>query len=114
MPDSLNDYFYTEHDETASAKKVILVDGSGSTYSSRPRQESFVGSDCTGSNGDANRVLTLSNTATTIYNATVYINGLMQDTRAGQDYNLLNQVAAEITFLNPVYDADVIVVLYYE
>jgi len=104
----------TEHDRTAQAKKVVLVDSTGSAYSARPRQEQFLGSDCTGADGATGRVLTLTNTRL-VYNLLVHVNGVLQDTRSGTDYTLTNLAASStIAFVHPVFDVDVLLVVYYE
>ena len=75
------------------------------------RIENKLGSDCTGSSGDTNRVLTLGNTNLVKDDLTVYLNGLIleKDTQ----YTLNNKiVGATITFLSAVWDDQQILVNY--
>ena len=73
--------------------------------------ERKLGSDCTGSDGDANRVLTLANT-TTSAKEMVFLDGVCL--KAGTDYTA-NHLAASstITFLLKVWDTQHIEVLYF-
>lgn len=74
--------------------------------------ESKRGSDCSLTDGVINRVLTLANTQMTLSGGfTVYVNGLSRVPTT--EYTVSHKVAAStITFLNAVWDADYIVVIY--
>ncbi len=76
--------------------------------------ESKLGSDCSGSDGAANRVLTLANTQTTVQGGfLVYASGLALalTTEYTVDHN---NSGTEITFLNRMWDDMTIVVNYYQ
>ena len=72
----------------------------------------YLGSDCTGSNGDLNRVLTLSNTRTTLDTNLI----IVVDTATLHptvDFTIdHNDSASEITFLNKLWDTQNITVNY--
>jgi len=69
-------------------------------------QENFTGSDCTGSNGDTNRTLTLTYTGNTVTIMTLVVaNSHLTDS----DYSIASNV---ITFSNNVFDAMEIFVSY--
>lgn len=72
------------------------------------------GSDCTGSDGEANRVLTLANTQLTQSGGfNVFVNGL--NLVPTTEYSVTHaDSASTITFLNVVWDTDYIVVVYIE
>lgn len=74
--------------------------------------EYFLGSDCSGSSGDSNRVLTISNTGNTTSNSfLVYASGLALSLNV--DYTVNHKSSGtEITFLNPLWDDMTIVVQY--
>ena len=70
------------------------------------------GSDCSGTDGTANRILTLSNTQITLAGGfSVYVNGLQLVLTT--EYTLSHLVASStITLLNLVWDTDYITVIY--
>jgi len=72
------------------------------------------GSDCSGTDGTSNRVLTLSNTQLTQSGGfNVFVNGL--NLVPTTEYSVAHSNSAStITFLNPVWDTDYIVVIYLE
>ena len=72
------------------------------------------GEDCSGSDGDSNRVLTLSNTGTTQQSGfLVYASGLPLGLTT--EYTVShNSTSTEITFLNGLWDDMTIVVNYYQ
>ena len=71
---------------------------------------SKLGSDCTGSDGEESRVLTLSNTELTVQSL-VYVNGLLE---APANMTIVdNATGTTITFLREIYDTDVIIVYPY-
>lgn len=74
-----------------------------------PNSENKLGSDCSGSDAESNRVLTL--TESTIKSSLIVIkNGTALHEGVGKDYTLSTN---EITFLSPVWDADNIRVVYF-
>ena len=74
--------------------------------------EYYSGSDCTGSDGDTNRVLTLSNTnATTQDGMFVYSSGLILSLTS--EYTVSHKsTSTQITFLNALWDDMTLVVVY--
>jgi hypothetical protein len=74
--------------------------------------ESKRGSDCSGSDGAANRVLTLSNIKVTLAGGfSVFVNGV--NLVPTTEYTVVhNDSASTITFLNVVFNSDYIVVTY--
>ena len=76
--------------------------------------ENYTGEDCTGSSGTSNRVLTLSNIATTKQGGfLVYASGLALSVTT--DYTVShNSSASTITFLNPLWDDMLIIINYYQ
>ena len=99
-------------DAAGSQEVQIAVSGSGKLLmSSPPDVENKRGSDCNGSDGDANRVLTLANTALSS-NEFVVVNGLVL--HADHDYTVSHKSASStITFLNAIDDSAYIAVRYY-
>jgi hypothetical protein len=77
-----------------------------------PTQENKDGSDCSGSDGDASRVLTLANTVTSDMGAEiVVVNGLVLHSA---DYTASHLASSStITFTNKVWDSDKIKVIYF-
>jgi len=72
------------------------------------------GADCSGSSGEADRVLTLSNTGATSQNGfLVYVSGLALALTTEYTVSHKNS-STEITFLNPLWDDMTIVISYYE
>ncbi len=78
------------------------------------KTETFDGSDCTLTNGDLNRVLTLGNTNLTVSEGfLVFVNGLYYTT--GTDYTVVHaDTSTAITFLVAMYDDSAITVVYYQ
>ncbi len=78
------------------------------------RTETFDGSDCTGSDGDLNRVLTLGNTNLTVDEGfLVFVNGLYYTN--GTDYTVVHaDTSTKITFLVAMYDDSAITTVYYQ
>ena len=76
--------------------------------------EHKTGSECTGSSGDLNRVLTLANTGTTTDNGfLVHVSGLALT--LNNEYIVShNTTSTQITFLNKLWDDQLIIVSYYE
>jgi len=76
------------------------------------KTEHYTGSDCSGSTGAANRVLTLSNTGTTTDNGfLVHSSGLALALTSEYTVSHLSS-STTITFLNPIWDDQTIVVEY--
>jgi len=78
------------------------------------KTEYYNGSDCSGSDGDSNRVLILSNTGITSTNEfLVYVSGLALSTTT--EYTVVHKDGStEITFLNKLWDDMTIIVQYSE
>jgi len=76
--------------------------------------ENYTGADCTGSSGDQNRTLTLSNTIKTASTGLlVYASGLVLGDLT--DFTIVhNDSGSVITFLNKLWDGMTIVVKYYQ
>jgi len=77
-----------------------------------PTTESYTGANCTGSSGDTNRVLTLSNTRTTIGNGLIVIvaNNALHPTT---DFTVSHKSASStITFVNSLWNDQNITVIY--
>ena len=74
--------------------------------------ENYTGTDCSGSDGDANRILTLSNTSLSVSNFfSVYVSGLIQHS---DDLTIShNSSGTTITFLKNLWNNDPIKVNYY-
>jgi uncharacterized membrane protein len=78
---------------------------------SGPQTENKLGSDCTLTDGDVNRVLTLANTSTSA-NELVVVDGFVL--RLTADYTVSHLAASTtITFLGKIWDAQKIDVRYY-
>lgn len=72
------------------------------------------GSDCSGNNGETNRVLTLSNTGLTQSSGfLVYVNGLAQTENVGYTVNHLSS-STTVTFLDKIFNSTPIIVQYYQ
>ena len=78
-----------------------------------PATEDKRGSDCTGTDGTANRTLTLTNTAATVSGSeNIIVNGTSLH---NPDYNMTHVAGGSvITFLNPIWDSDYMKVMYME
>lgn len=85
--------------------------GSGSGSGDTSNREDKRGSNCSGTDGDPGRILTLSNTEATIGHELVFVNGVcLHD----PDYTMTDLAASStILFNNPVWDTDYIRVLYF-
>ena len=60
---STSDIHNKEHEESADAKRVVLVNSSGTIIKATTIPENRLGSECSGSSGATGRVLTLVNTS---------------------------------------------------
>lgn len=79
-----------------------------------PTTENKLGSDCSGSDGASNRVLTLANTLTTVQGGLlVYVDGSAISLTTNYTINH-NNTGSEITFLDALADSAVIIVNYYQ
>jgi len=78
------------------------------------KTETKNGSDLSGSSGDSNRILTLSNTSLTSNDGfLIYVSGLALSVNT--EYNVSHKViGTTITFLNPIWDDQQIIVQYIE
>jgi len=98
-------------DTTARAKRVILVNSAGTVIKATQLEENRSGSDCSGSDGAANRVLTLDNTSESGAPVSVWVEGQII---AQSDLTISHKSASStITFGINIYDTDTIRVLYY-
>ena len=97
---------------TANAKRVIIVNASGTVLKVSPQEENRAGSDCSGSDGATGRVLTLQNTSISGAPVSVWVEGTII---AQADMTISHLSASStITFDNiNVYDTDTIRVMYY-
>lgn len=77
-----------------------------------PVTETKLGSDCSGSNGAANRTLTLANTSLSLHSQgfSIFVNGTGAHEGTGNDYTRSGNV---ITFLNNIDNGDEIQVNYF-
>ena len=98
-----------QSDVTALAKRVILVDSSGTVIKSIRTRENLAGSAGSGSNGDTNRVYTLTTSATDIDIVEVLKDGVLLV--EGVDYDKDNS-AKTITMLGNTFDAQTISVFF--
>lgn len=92
----------------------LVINDSGNITSgagAKPAKDKKQGSDCDGSDGDQNRVLTLSNSnLTTVVQVVIDGTYLMED----QDYTVNHKSSAtELTFSNQVWDDQYIEVIYF-
>lgn len=71
---------------------------------SRLRKTRYLGSACSGTDGNPNRVLTHSRTL--LSDSFIYINGKMM--HLTDEYSVVGNA---VTFLGAIYDADIIVVM---
>ena len=99
------------YENGASARRVFLVDASGNSLKVSQIEENRVGSDCSGVDGAANRILTLSNTSESGAPVSVWV----ENTIISQSDLTISHLSASstITFSINIYDADSIRVLYY-
>lgn len=96
----------------ATAKRVILVDGSGNVIKAVQQEENRAGSDGSGSDGDTGRVLTLQNTSESGAPVSVWVD----DQIIAQADITVSHLSANstITFDNvEIYNSNTIRVLYY-
>jgi len=89
------------YDLDSYAKRVILVDSSGTVIKSTRTRENLAGSAGSGSNGDTNRVFTLTTSANSINIVEVYLDGLLLNEVS--QYNVDDSLKT-VTFLVNVFD----------
>jgi len=83
------------------------------SMSSVMNKEEKTGANCSGNDGETNRVLTLSNTVKTIQ-ILVWVAGTMLHEGSGKDYTVNHKdTNSTITFLNPIYDDQTIDVVWF-
>lgn len=76
-----------------------------------PKSESYTGANCTGTDGDASRALTLANTKISSQEMVVVDKFILEKT---QDYTISHNAASTvITFLAKIWDTQRIVVRYF-
>ena len=98
-------------DSTAEALQVLLVNSSGTALKITPVDETKTGTNCSGSDGASNRILTLTNTSTS---ATELVVVERQVLTVAVDYTVSHKAASStITFLNAMYNTYNIFVRYF-
>lgn len=95
-------------DTTARAKRVILVDSSGDVIKSVRARENLAGSAGTGSNGDTNRIYTLS-TSSAVDIVEVFLDGVLLVETSQYTVDNPNK---QVTMLVPVFDNQTVTVFY--
>jgi len=75
-----------------------------------PKSENKLGSNCSGSDSESNRVLTLTESTIKLSGIIVIKNGTALHEGAGKDYTIATN---KITFLGLVWDADNIRIVYF-
>ena len=99
---------FIEHEYDAEAKRVIIVNSSGTIIKSTRSRENLAGSAGSGSDGDANRVYTLT-TTNAVDIVEVFKDGvLLVETT---DYTIDNS-AKTVTMLGNTFDAQTITIFY--
>jgi len=96
----------------AKAKRVILVNSSGTVIKATPQEENRSGSDCAGSDGTTGRILTLQNTSESGAPIAVWV----EDQIIAQADITTSHLSANstVTFDNiEIYNTDTIRVNYY-
>ncbi|MHA1383270.1 MAG: hypothetical protein ACTSR3_05895 [Candidatus Helarchaeota archaeon] len=96
------------YENAAKAKRIILVDNTGNIIKLIRTRENLAGSAGTGSDGDTNRVYTLT-TTNTVDIVEVYYNGVLQVETT--DYTIDNN-NKQVTMLINVWDTDLISIFY--
>ena len=95
-------------DLTADAKRVILVDSSGTVIKSVRTRENLAGSAGTGSSGDTNRVFTLT-TSSAVDIVEVFFDGTLLVESVGYTIDNTNK---QVTLLIPVWDGNTVIIFY--
>ena len=101
-----------EAETSARAKRVILVNSSGTIIKATQQEENRLGSECSGSSGATGRVLTLQNSSESGAPIAVWVE---QSLRNPANYTLThNSSSSTLTFDSiEILDADRIKVTYY-
>lgn len=95
---------------TATAHRVILVDTTGSLAKTVRSRENLAGSAGSGSNGDNNRVYTLT-TSNAVDIVEVYLDGvLLVETN---QYTIDNSAKTVTMVSTPVFDASIVSIFYH-
>ena len=105
------DIVQAEHENSANAMRVIIVNGNGNIIKASQQEENRLGSDCSGNDGDINRILTLQNTSESGSPVSVWV-----DTQLIAQIDLTivhNSINSEITLKVNIYNSQSIRVLYY-
>jgi len=113
LQENLGDYFRKQYVIICHADGTPVSDGYPIKISGTRIQATFTanGSDCTGNDGDKNRVLVLDNTKLSSQEQVV-VNGLTLHITA--DYTITHKSSnTEITFLNKMWDSSKIAVRYF-
>jgi len=98
-------------DTTARAKRVLIVNGSGTAIKISQIEENKTGADCNGSDGATSRVLTLSNTSTSGAPIAVWVEGQLLNSA---DTTFSHKAASStVTFGIAINNLDEIRVTYY-
>jgi len=100
------------YENAATARRVILVNGSGTIIKATQLEENRLGSECSGSDGSTGRVLTLTNTSETGNPLSIWVEDQLINPA---DYTASHLSASStITFDNiEIFDTDTIRVVYY-
>lgn len=101
-----------EHDSTASAKRVILVNSSGTIIKASLQEENRLGSECSGSDGATGRVLTLQNSSTSGAPVAVWVEDQLVNPSDVTFSHLSSSSTLTFDNLN-IFDTDTIRVNYY-
>ncbi len=101
-----------EHEENSDAKRVILVNSSGTIIKATQIVEDRLGSECSGSDGTTGRVLTLVNTSESGNPVAIWVEDQLINS---SDYTVSHlSSSSTITFDNiNIFDTDTIRVNYY-
>ncbi len=99
------------YENDAKAKRIVIVDGSGNIIKSSQIEENRLGSECSGSDGATNRVLTLANSSESGNPVAVWVEDQLINPT---DYTTSHLSASStITFSINIYNTDTIKITYY-
>jgi len=99
------------YENAAKARRIVIVDGSGNIIKSSQIEENRLGSECSGSDGATNRVLTLANSSESGNPVSVWVEDQLINPT---DYTTSHLSASStITFSINIYNTDTIKVNYY-
>lgn len=109
---STSDIHNKEHEESSDAKRVVLVNSSGTIIKATQLEENRLGAECSGSDGATGRILTLTNTSESGNPVAVWLEGSLRN--PGNYTFIHNASSSTITFDSiEIFDADKIKVTYY-